>query len=472
MAQRSEIRKLNENLKLSSMRDFLKIIKRFFPGLFRSFKNCDSDPRRQNRITYTTGTLLTVLFFKYVCSIVSMHSMTERFNYEPVIRNLLQLSGQNNLPDIPHYQTMNDFLSKLVPEFLEKLRCRIVHSLIRTNQFYSHRLKNKYWMVLIDGTGLYGGLRKLHSRCLFRVHNKGKDDEYITYHIQVLEAKLLFFGANIPISIMSEYIENTPEKESSNKPLSDEKYKQDCERKAFKRLAERLKTEFPRLPICIVADALYNAEPIIDLCEKYGWKYIFRFKDGTIQSITEEVRALEKEMESGKPYETEPLQDVAYLKDIDYGGHKITFLRAKDKTIENERKDTRGRKKQKKVATPTLFQWITNLDLSPRFAVMAALAGRARWKIENEGFNRQKNWVGNITHLCSWNEQAIKNHYCMMQIAELFRLLYEFVNYEKKRIQRTFRQIEDDLYRALIEKDLFDEGNDFYRKVLVKIACG
>lgn len=28
-------------------------------------------------------------------------------------------------------------------------------------------------------------------------------------------------------------------------------------------------------------------------------------------------------------------------------------------------------------------------------------AGRKRWKIENEGFNRQKNWQGDITHACS-----------------------------------------------------------------------
>ena len=473
MAKSSEARELNEYFKEHSMYDFLKVIKRFYPGLFKCFGSCDKDPRKQNRIKYTTGIILTMLFFKYVCSIVSMHSMADKFNVGTVIENLLNLSGETGLQNIPHYQTINDFLARLSPVFLEEMRCNIITHLIRTNQFYSYRLDKQYWLILIDGTGIYGGSRKIHSKCLFRVHNKKQADEYTTYHIQVLEAKLLLFGINIPFSIMSEYIENTPEDEKSDKKMSDEKYKQDCERKAFTRLAKRIKEKFPHMPICIVADALYNTEPVIATCEKYRWKYIFRFKDGTIQSIAEEVQGLADEMEAGVPNELEPVRDVAYLKDIEYGGHKVTYLRATDRKIVVERKETRGQKKTKKDPAPIKFQWITNLDLSPRFAVKVALAGRARWKIENEGFNRQKNWVGNMTHLCSWNEQAIKNHYCMMQIADIFRMLFEYVNITSKKIKRTFEQIADDLYTAFSRANLFaEEAKGKYKTVLEKLVFG
>ena len=37
--------------------------------------------------------------------------------------------------------------------------------------------------------------------------------------------------------------------------------------------------------------------------------------------------------------------------------------------------------------------------------------GRRRWKIENEGFNEQKNGTFCISHLCSRNENALKIHY-------------------------------------------------------------
>ncbi len=147
-------------------------------------------------------------------------------------------------------------------------------------------------------------------------------------------------------------------------------------------------------------------------------------------------------------------------------------MRATDKKIVADRKETRGRKKTKKASKPTKFQWITNFDLSPRFAVMVALAGRARWKIENEGFNRQKNWAGNMTHFCSWKEQAIKNHYCMMQIADIFRMLFEFVTFTANNIKRTFEQIADDLYRAFAEKKLFSADDDTYRIILERLICG
>ena len=43
--------------------------------------------------------------------------------------------------------------------------------------------------------------------------------------------------------------------------------KQECEQKAFKRLAERLKSFFPRLRICIHADGLYPNAPFFEICQ-------------------------------------------------------------------------------------------------------------------------------------------------------------------------------------------------------------
>ena len=44
---------------------------------------------------------------------------------------------------------------------------------------------------------------------------------------------------------------------------------------------------------------------------------------------------------------------------------------------------------------------------------------RKRWKIENEGFNIQKNGTFDIGHLYSKNATAIKIHYLMIQIAHI-----------------------------------------------------
>lgn len=51
-------------------------------------------------------------------------------------------------------------------------------------------------------------------------------------------------------------------------------------------------------------------------------------------------------------------------------------------------------------------------------------AGRGRWKIENEGFNNQKNGIYRIEYLNSRNSNAMKNHYPPTQISDILMQLY------------------------------------------------
>ncbi|MBF0297380.1 MAG: hypothetical protein HQK51_01590 [Oligoflexia bacterium] len=88
-----------------------------------------------------------------------------------------------------------------------------------------------------------------------------------------MEAKLVT-SSGFVISIGTEWIENEGEYD-----------KQDCETKAFARLAEKIKKNFPRLPICVVADGLYPNQTIFSICENNGWGFIFTFKDGNLPSL-------------------------------------------------------------------------------------------------------------------------------------------------------------------------------------------
>ena len=74
------------------------------------------------------------------------------------------------------------------------------------------------------------------------------------------------------------------------------KIKQDCESKAFIRVAEKIKKQFPRLPIIITADGLYVSQKVIQTCTDNGWNYIIRYKEGSASSIAKEYQSLpEKE---------------------------------------------------------------------------------------------------------------------------------------------------------------------------------
>ena len=52
--------------------------------------------------------------------------------------------------------------------------------------------------------------------------------------------------------------------------------------------------------------------------------------------------------------------------------------------------------------------------------------GRRRWKIENEGFNQQKNGTFCISHMSSRHIIGIKIQYYLIQIAHIIRQLLEY----------------------------------------------
>ena len=91
-------------------------------------------------------------------------------------------------------------------------------------------------------------------------------------------------------------------------------------------------------------------------------------------------------------------------------------------------------KKQK-----TTFCWITNLEINKRNLEELIQAGRWRWKIENEGFNNQKNGLYRIEHLNSRNSNAIKNHYLITQIADILMQLYLAWNPYVKELKQTIK---------------------------------
>ena len=72
-------------------------------------------------------------------------------------------------------------------------------------------------------------------------------------------------------------------------------------------------------------------------------------------------------------------------------------------------------------------------------------AGRSRWKIENQGFNRHKRWQGDIEHDCSWNEKAQKNHYLLEQISDFIKQLYEYFFLKKNEIKKAQKNISSEL---------------------------
>jgi hypothetical protein len=72
------------------------------------------------------------------------------------------------------------------------------------------------------------------------------------------------------------------------------------------------------------------------------------------------------------------------------------------------------------------FAWLTPLPVNRKTVEEIALkGGRYRWKIENEGFNRQKNSGLNLEHVYSIDPEKWKAYYLLLQIAFIVVQLLE-----------------------------------------------
>lgn len=409
--------------------DFMMVTNHFFHGLSDWISEMD-DPRNPSYITYSQADLNYMAILKNVCGQHSMREMEENFNKETCIDTLRILSGHQTLEEMPHYDTLNYYLERLSPECLSELRRKMVTSLIRGKQFNRNRLLGKYWRVILDGTGLFCFKEKHCENCLCTERRTDEGKKEKLYYHKVLEAKIVL-GESVVISLGTEFIEN--EKEDVEK--------QDCETNAAKRLMERIKKDYPRLPVCMQGDALYATEPMMKLCrEKYHWEYIFTQKD-TRQKLVDEG------FEWIKSGGVKKASGLCKEKGTGCYANHVEEVAGKKETMnvfeyEYEKKDKKGKRHGARL------RFISSLEVTEKNLDEMIKAGRGRWKIENEGFNSQKNGIYRIEHLNSRNSNAMKNHYLLTQISDILMQLYLAWNPYIKKLKQTVKNTSSGLLES------------------------
>ncbi len=323
----------------------------------------------------------------------------------PGLANLNRLAGAQQ-ETIAHSDTLDHFLSHVPTLALERLRRQMVQRLLRMKLLDYARLYG-HFLVVIDGTGQLHFRERHCAHCLERTSN-GQTH----YYHQVLEAKLVT-PDGLAISLGSEFIENADPKAT----------KQDCELKAFQRLAKRLKKDFPQLSLCLLFDALYANGTVMHLCESNHWKYFITFKEGSLPALWQEYQSLRELCPQNRREHTTPEgahQDFSWVENLQHVDdqkrpHRLQAFQC----LETKPNDEDS-------AKTTLFAWLTNFTLARHNIVnLANRGGRCRWKIENQGFNIQKNGGFNLEHAYSTGPRQIKNFYLLLQIAHLLTQLME-----------------------------------------------
>lgn len=387
-----------------------RIIKKYFPWLLTKFNNL-TDTRHQSYVEYNMKTICVTKLFGLLCGIASMKGIDDEFNTFQTLDNL-SLILLEQLKDIPHSDTISDVFENISIEELRDIQKHIVTTLIRSKMFDNFRYKNAFQLV-VDATGLSSHDYNLNDNCLSKTSKTG----VTTYYKYVLECKIVV--GSIVISLDSEFIENSI--------CNNENDKQDCEVNAFKRMALRIKKNYPKQKFIITGDALYATTPIIDICNDNNWFYIFNLKKDRLKTVYEDfIDNINYCNESNK---TDYFLSTGYV----FNDNKFNIL----KFIEHSKKKD------------TSFHYITNLKVNDDNIETIVHLGRQRWRIENEGFYTQKHGTFNITHMCSRNDNAMKAHYFFIQFAHTIRQLLEKGDKLIKELKLKIKEVSAFLLKSL-----------------------
>lgn len=200
-----------------------------------------------------------------------------------LLANLNRLAGTHQ-ETLPVHKTLDHFLGHLGAAPLASLRNRMIRRLIRMKALDACRLEGCF-VIALDGTGHLCFHRRHCAQCLVQTH-----ENTTLYLHNVLEAKLVS-PSGLALSMATEFIENPPPK-AEPQQTDPQGFKQDCELKAFSRLARGLKQAFPQTRFCITGDALYACGRAIQIATDNGWSYFFTFKPTDLPAVWADFQGL------------------------------------------------------------------------------------------------------------------------------------------------------------------------------------
>jgi hypothetical protein len=359
----------------------VKAVRHYFPDIASMINRQVTDPRDSRGKAYTMHEAILSAVMMFLLKEGSRNSYNLDREEPGFSRNIRRLLGIRPM----HGDAFNDVLARVHTEDLQRLKATLVKVLVARKVFHAHRLDGKY-VVAIDGTGTHSFDEDYSGTCLSKTSKNGA----VSYSHAVLEAKLVAPNG-FCISLASVWLENNEGGQHD---------KQDCELNAFKRLSVRLKELYPRLPMVIVADALYANAPVVGICKACLWDFMLVIKEGVLRDLNEEIR-----LRPDRNIQELPRGRAMYLEDLEYNNHTLSWVCLED--------------------AGNRFSWLTNRRIRD-FTEASRLTeiGRLRWKIENEGFNTQKNLGYSLQHKYSRTDfNATKNYYQCLQIAHLIEQL-------------------------------------------------
>ena len=268
------------------------LMRQLLPVLLRRFAKIP-DPRHPNKLKHRLTVLMLYGILVFVFQSASRRAANAELTRPMFEHNLRLLFPQ--LDTLPHADTLFRLLCRIDVGEIEQAHLALVTQLIRNKKFSRYLINNCY-PIGIDGSqkiafSTLWDEQLLQRRIGPKVDPDSDEEQRYQYYVYVLEASLCFRNGMV-IPLMSEFLEY--------QTGDGEQRKQDCESKAFHRLAAHIKQAFPRLPLMLLLDGVYPNEPIMERCRSYHWDFMIVLKDGSVRSIWEEYDSLLHEQQENR----------------------------------------------------------------------------------------------------------------------------------------------------------------------------
>ena len=406
-----------------------KAYRRFLPSLVEQFAKIP-DPRNLETVSHQETVLLLYGMFMFVFQITSRREANKVLSAPIFLRNMQTLFPE--LESMPHGDTVCRFLEGIDPIEIEAALVALVKDMIHTKKLRRWIHKKIGYVIAIDGTQKWTGdhpwADELQER---RVQTQ--DGERIIYSVYVLEA-MLVLDNGIRLPLVSEFL-TYPDGCAADE-------KQDCELKAFYRLAKRLKGYFPKLPITLLLDGLFPCGPVFELCRGYNWDFMIVLQDDSLKQLWENARGVARLNPVHRKCNVrgDRRQSFWWANDLEYyykpneSKKQVVHLVSCEEVWEELDDD------HKPKTESANYAWVCSRSLSFNDVDMRCNdVARRRWDIETMFYDeKRRGYQYEHTYAYDWN--AMRGYHYLMRLAHFINTLaFHTVALEQQVAQRGVR---------------------------------
>ena len=371
------------------------------------------DTRQLSKIRYTLRDCYLSAVALFFVQDSSLLQFQRRFQRKFQANNLSSTFGVREIPvdsQLRHLIDRHD-QQPILPCFADW-----IGRLQRCKWLQHFQIFDARYLITLDGSRYFSSESVHCAHCLTTTKNGTT-----RYHHDILQAAIVHPDKRQVLPLAPVFVRNSDADGGNYR-------KQDCEITAGYRMLARLRADYPRMAAIIVADSLYSKQPFVEQLTAKRFSFLLVAKPGDHKSLYQDVAVLRRAnlLDRHTTEHRQERREYEWITDLPLNGNPnsphINFIRLRivkaGKTYENA--------------------WVTDLTPTSANIVQLVRAARARWKIENEGFNTLKNQGYHLEHNFGHGDQHLSEAFFTLNLIAFFiHQIFELVDGLYQRV-RTF----------------------------------